>query len=357
MVWIKNDKYIFEKLKTILALILTPVAIYCAIKYSKECSNGILQGIVFCVTVLVPSLFVFMVIASYISNSKVSNVINRIFEKPTQKLLKLPKECASVMIMSLLGGYPIGAKCILSLYSNGCINKSQAKKMSLMAVSSGPGFVLNYIAQALLNNKQAGIILITSQIVAFFTVSLVVGQLIKTDDETVTANRATTSTSIVDAVNSGCTATINMCAMVILFSALNSLCQSLLSSSKILCDFIAILLEVTTACNIISSQYPLYVISFAVGFSGVCVHFQIFSILKDLQINKLLFFLIRILQGIIASFTTYILLILFPITTEVFSTVESTTPTIASSVLGSVALILTAICFINSISYAKLKRR
>lgn len=354
MIYLRNTEKIKHRVKNLLTLTLIILAIYCAIRYSEECSNGITSGLVFCVSVLVPSLFIFMILSSYISNIKAINYINKLLKKPTEKFFNLPKESAGVIIMSLLGGYPVGAKSCASLYESGSINIEQAKKLSMIAVCSGPGFILNYIGRALMHNNKAGTILLCSQYISFFVVAVIVGKLIKVKDETVEIKSHTKKFGIIDAVSSGCTATINMCAIVTAFSAVISVSDSIFSFSSPLSNAVCSTLEVTTACNRLINTQPLYVISFITGFGGLSVHCQIFSILKDIKINKPLFFFLRILQGIISAITTYILLILFPVTEEVFSTVTSTTPTVNSTVWGALALILTAVCFLNSI---KLKRR
>ena len=357
MVWIRNADKITAKVKTLFTLSLIMAAMYCAIYFSKECSQGVINGLSFCVTVLVPSLFVFMVIASYIANSKIAQVLGKILATPTQKLLGLPDVSATPLILSLIGGYPVGARCVAEMYSNKTISKAQAQKLSMMAVCAGPGFVINYISNALLNNKSAGIVLLLSQIMSFAIVAIICGRGIKADTTCPVKQVTDKNTGFVEAVHSGCVATVNMCAMVIVFSAIISICDRVFAHTPLLRDVITGLLEVTTACNRLSTKYPLYVTSFLTGFGGLSVHFQIFSALKDVGINKFLFFSIRILQGIIAGSITYIFLILFPATTEVFSTVENASGGIASSIWGCGALMLTAVCFLNSISYTKLKRR
>ena len=357
MIWIKNQENCKNKLKLLFKTALTVCVIICAVKFSPQCRDGIISGLSLCMTVLIPSLFVFMVIAQYVANNKVTFLFESLLYPVTTKLLKLPKESSAVILLSLIGGYPIGARCIATLYKSDLINEEQAKKLSLIAVSSGPGFVLNYIGSALLDNKQAGIILFASQIIAFLVVAVLIGRVYKIKDENTLVLKKHTTSSIVDAVESGTKATANMCAMVIAFSALISVFDYLLCDYPVLCDAVSCILEVTTACNRISHKYPLYIISFAVGFSGLCVHFQIFSSLKGIRVNRFVFFLCRIIQGITASVATYILLIIFPLTDEVFSTVEIVKHSTSAPLWGCCALILTAVCFLNSLSKTKLKRR
>ncbi len=357
MIWIRNCEKIKAILKTTVSIALTLFSIYCAIHYSKECSDGVKLGLTLCLSVLVPSLFVFLVLSSLLVHSRLAFLLNKLLQKAVYFLLGLPKESAWVLIMSVLGGYPVGAKCISTLYKNKSISKSQAQKLSVIAVCSGPGFVINYVGCALLGNKASGQILFCSQLVGFFAVAFIFGRLIKVKDENVSDVKISTSTDIVSAIKGGCSATLNMCAMVVAFSAFLNILGAILRKTPMIYNALVLFFEVTLACNELSFAYPLYVISFAIGFGGICVHFQIFSILKDIKINKALFFFARIIQGITCFASTYILLILFPNACKVFSTVKEAVPSISSTQTGAVFLVLTAVCFLNSLNFTKYKRR
>lgn len=357
MMWFKNEEKLKNYINNLSALCISVVAIFCALKYSKACSNGVIAGLSLCVTTLVPSLFIFMVIAQYISGSNTIAVISKPFEKIVSKTLNLPKESVSVMLLSLIGGYPIGARCLSALYESGELSQEQAKKLSLIAVSSGPGFVINFVGSALLQNKSAGVILLVSQIMAFFVVAIFVGRFVKVNDENVAVSISHQKTDIVTSVEKGCKGCINMCALVISFTALLYLCDEVFKNHSSLCKALSATLEVTTACTRLVGEYPLYIISAVIGFGGICVHTQVFSALNNIRINKVLFFLFRIIQGITAGTTTYILLILFPQSAQVFSSVESTKAGTGAPLAGSAMLILTAICFLNSISKSKISRR
>ncbi len=357
MIWIKNYNNIKEKAKYIFGAVISCLFIFILLTYSKECSNGILSGLSFCVSVLIPSLFLFFVLSSYLSNSKVLSILSCALKTPCKKILKLPEICSNAILLSLIGGYPIGAKSALSLYQSGNISKEQAQKLCLIAVCSGPSFVINFIGVALLNNKTAGVIILISQFISYIVTAVLNGIFIKTDDNHNCVDTEKSRPNLVEAVESSVKASINMCSMVILFSGVIAVCDKVFECYPTLCDVIAMTLEVTTALNRVSLNYPLPVTSFVTGFASLCVHFQIFSIAKELRLNKALFFLIRILQGIIASITTYILLILFPCPTSVFSSVNNATPSFSTTLVGTLTLILTAVCFLNSLSNTKISRR
>ena len=357
----KKQKEFSSKSKNLFCVLATALCVYCAIHFAKECNTGIIRGLTFCITVLIPSLFVFLVLASYISNSTVALMLAKPFSFVTQRILRLPKISSVALILSLIGGYPVGARSVYSLYKSGSISKTQAQKLSLIAISSGPGFVINYVGVGLLGNKKAGVILLVSQIVSFIFVAIIVGRFVKADTQT-TKNSSffierKNGGSLVEAVESGCNATINMCAMVIIFSAIIAITDTVFYKYPVLCDAITCVLEVTTACNRICTRYPLHIVSFCIGFSGLCVHFQIHSALKELKVSNSLFFLFRIIQGIISGCTTYILLILFPVASQTFSSVEKASGTFKAPLWGCVALMITAVCFLNSVSKVNLKRR
>ncbi len=358
MIKIINSQKIKEKAKAIMTFLIITAVFIGLFTYSKECKNGIVSGLVLCVSNLVPSLFLYMILASYISGSKLSLYIGAVLGRPVEKLLKLPKVSASAILLSLIGGYPVGAKCVAQSYKNNLLTKSQAKKLSLITVCSGTGFTLNFVGVCLYNSKKIGIILLVSQLLAYTITATFVCIFVKSDDieETKYFNN-TKQTDFTSAVFDGCVATLNMCAMVIVFSALVCVGEKIFHNTPIIKDILVLTLEVTTACSKLYTKYPLYLISFAMGFSGLCIHFQIFSILKDVGINKFLFFSFRIIQGICSACLTYTLLIFFPVTTDVFSSVASSTPQFSTSIAGGMALILTSVCFLNSISISNLKRR
>ena len=358
MIKILNIKNIKEKLSVCFTLLCTGGAFFFIFLYPDECKNGISNGLVLCVKTLVPSLFMYMILASYISGSKVGIYMGAVFSYPVEKFLKLPRISASIILLSIIGGYPIGAKCIASAFENKLLTKPQARKLALFSVCSGPGFVLSFVGVSLYQNKKIGFILLISQLLSFFINAFIVALSIKAEDEYVLKNKNNISScDFSKAVQQGCVATLNMCSMVIVFSSIINVFEKLLSHHAIIKDMLTLFLEVTTACSKLYTDYPLYVISFAIGFSGICVHFQIFSILREIKINKTLFFVFRIIQGITSACLTYTLLIFFPVKEEVFSTVTHSTEQFSSTVAGGLMLIFTSVCFLNSLNFSNLKRR
>ena len=351
-------KVLFQKRKIIFTLLISVTAIFFAIHYSKECSNGIIKGLSFCIQVLLPSLFLYMVIASYIVRNGVADLICKPFGKLTGFLFKIPPVGLVPVTLSLIGGYPIGAKCINTMYEKNILTENQAEKCAYIAVAAGPGFLINYMGYALLNNKSAGNILLISQTTALIITGIIVSRIVKCDTCSNKATRSYGEKNIfVNSVKDGSTGALSMCAMVVVFSALIEITDSVIKNET-LKDIICAFLEITTGCNRMCGKYPLYVVAFFVGFSGLCVHFQIFAALKFVNIKKIKFIAFRFISGIIMLAITYILLKVMPQYAATFSTVQDYKNAATSTTIwGASALLICAVCFLSSVNFSENKRR
>ena len=330
---------------------LAAAGTYCAIRYSEECSRGISQGISFCIGVLIPSLFLFMVIAAFVVRSNLADVLTKPLKKFSQAVFRLPAVSLSAILLAMIGGYPIGGRCVGALYEQNLITLKQAQKTAYIAVAAGPGFVVNYIGIALLNSKKTGMILLAAQILAVILTGVIVGKTVPCEE--MQEQRQAVSHSgnlIIDAVSDASKGAFSMCAMVIVFCAAGEVAAAIFSPFPEAVKLTSGFLEVTTGVNQTTGYYPLWMTAFYIGFGGLSVHFQIFASLKNVAVKKYLFFLFRIIQGIIAGIFTYILVSIFPETQAVFSTAEVQSAGISGTVWGSAALILSSLVFLGSIS-------
>ena len=133
---------------------------------------------------------------------------------------------------------------------------------------------------------------------------------------------------------------------MLLFSAFGGICDALLPSASVRCLLMSAL-EVSSGVCALSEGYPFALAAFAVGFGGVCVHFQVFAALGKLDVSKPLFFLMRIIQGILTALFARIGLFLTAKEVAVFSTAEVSRPDFyGGSVLSGAALLTVAICFL-----------
>ena len=64
------------------------------------------------------------------------------------KFCKIPSNSGNILLVSLLGGYPVGAKIVSESYERGAINKIDAMRLIGFCNNAGPAFIFGVIGQA-----------------------------------------------------------------------------------------------------------------------------------------------------------------------------------------------------------------
>lgn len=337
--------------------------IVCLMVFSKQCSKGAKDGIEMCLSVLIPSLFPFMALSSFIVNSKIANNSGRISGFIMKTLFGLDASFAPVIFLSMIGGYPVGAKAISTL-SNSIEDKSQAQSAIYFAVCAGPGFLVNFVGVSIYQSREIGIILLLSQIISVILIGIVLNLVDKfsknksNNKNNINTYKAKYSnrkmdipSAIVVAASDASKGIITICAFVILFSAFCELLDTVMPEG-IFENILIVLCEVCSAVTTLSKNSPLEAVAFAIGFGGLCVHFQIFACLSELKIDKFKFFLIRIIQGALTAFLAHIMLVLKKIPIQTFSSGENHAFCFSnSSLIGGAVLIFVCICFLLSLKH------
>lgn len=310
--------------RSVPALLLTLIFICILMFFPSLCSDGVKTGIDCCMEMLIPSLFPFMVLSSFFMRSGASGLAGRIIGAPICAVSYLPRCCAAAILLSFTGGFPVGAKCISILYEQGSISRREAERMSLYCVCSGPAFLITAIGAMMLHNTAAGVILYASQLISGIVICAAAGIAARLKKESVSSEKQSNkqsgspSDSFVEAVADGTNAAIAMCALVLVFSVITSVLSgtgaadtvsAILHSagmpSYLSDSLLPIILEVSTGCQrVMSGGAPLWVFSAAVGFGGLCVHFQIFSFLAKVRISKLKYLLFRVINAVLSSVAT-----------------------------------------------------
>lgn len=338
--------------------------------FSEGASNGAGIGLKYCGELLIPSLFPFMVISSYIVNSGLSLKLSRAFSPFMKAVFCLPGSTAPTVIMSFIGGFPVGARGIAEMYKSGLISENQAKRMSLFCIGAGPAFLITAVGTVLLKNALLGVIVLISQIISGLTLGVISRFFYRDKESNISVSESKKFSSkgaFVKSCSDGASGIISLGALVILFQAfIGVMEQSGLSEiinrflyqlglgrfSEVLLPSI---LEVTGACSkIIENGLPIWFLSAAVGFGGICVYLQIWGILSEIDINKPLFILFRLLNSIISGAVTYIITLLYNPVNDVFSSFsEKPLPDMASHIAGSIALLMLSAVFLLSLSVKK----
>ena len=157
-----NSSLLIDFILTILIFAIIGIIISNPTKYT----TGTISGLKLFVFSVLPGLFPFMLLTKLITEIGFIFNISQKFDRFSNKVFGTPGISIYVFIMSIISGYPIGAKIIADLYQKGQITEQDAKKMSIFCTTSGPIFVIGSVGTIMFNSLKIGIILYLSHILS-----------------------------------------------------------------------------------------------------------------------------------------------------------------------------------------------
>lgn len=328
------------------------------IVYNKQSCQGIINGIKTCAYTLVPSLLPFMFFSNFVVICGLSERIEPLVNKLTGFLFYLPGCTAPTIILSLIGGYPVGANNAKKLYENNLITKEQFERMMCFCISSGPAFIINIVGQKILNSYNIGLYLFLVQIAIALTIGIILGIIARIKNKNtpfgnrkVKTKNINLSSAIIESCQTASENLIVMCVLIVLFFSVIEIFKyqtfTFFGHNRLALPFAISCAEITNFCtNFVTFRAPLWLMGWAVGYGGICAHMQVFSILNNTNLNfkKIEFF--RVINGIISAVFAYLVINALKIDAEVFSNLQN--PIIEMSYkdyINSAALILLCVCF------------
>ena len=120
-------------------IMLVAAALLVLILDSQTAASGAAEGIALCLRTVIPSLFPMMILASILTQSMFGQRIPLLGKIHTY--LGMPPGSEGYFIAGLLGGYPIGARCIGQAYRDGKLTKKDAEHMLGFCSNAGPAFI------------------------------------------------------------------------------------------------------------------------------------------------------------------------------------------------------------------------
>ena len=371
--YLKNIKI----LKNSLPLIIMIFILVGIISNISAASSGAHKGIIYCANTLIPSLFIFMIFTSFIVNSGVTQNLSKILNPVTKFLFYLPGCTAPIIILSLIGGYPVGARGAKSLYESKEINIEQLNRLMTFSVNAGPAFIIEIVGNILLKNYKLGFLIFIVQIILSISIGIISGIFTRQkkldfyfNENTDKNKKLNISDSLIKSCSDTSKSIIIMSALIVVFYTLIEILKSSILTKDVLSHFFASndsinnfrtifisILEMTSGCNeVIYKSAPTSIILFAVGFGGICAHLQIKSIFGEDNFDFIKFTVYRLINGILTVLFVPMVMNLFPYYSPTFlNTSQPPQISLSSTNLGSVLLVTLALYFVICVNYKSKK--
>lgn len=352
---IKKDTLLYSIL-SILVFIIIILLVLNPAQYSKSTLEG-LNLYVLCV---LPGLFPFMFFTKLLTSFGMVKKISTKLSPVTRVLFNTNGVSAYVFIMSILSGYPIGAKLISDLYVGGSINQTDAKKMVSFCTTSGPIFIIGTVGAIMFGSALIGLIIYLSHIISSVMCGIILSgkrikpsktklinlttnlqnkQNMRQNNSTSTANKSVSSTKTTmpdNILSSTMQNTVESILIVGAYITIFFLLADILTnigflntiSSVIdkLCALIGInpigtglssgILEVTRGCKVLSQNLNITSICAAcaiISFSGISIIMQSINFLSKCKIKARYFILVKCVHAILSVIVCIVLCKVFAV--------------------------------------------
>ena len=325
-----------RKITDMLIIAALGVALTALVIFPEQTVSAARDGLSLCANAIVPSLFPFFVLSFMIAETGAAQQLGRLLEPVMRPLFNVNGSCVAAFALGFVGGYPVGAKTVISLYENGSCSKVEAERLLSFCNNSGPAFIFGIVGAGVFSSGKIGLLLYLIHSVA----SILVGIIFRgwgtnrPQDERLNSYQSVKTVSFsqafTGAVKAAVSSSLNICGFVIFFTIFIKLLffSGLLSSvagiigavfapvgfdrvwaERLLTGIIELTSGVWTlrgATEQITGSVAMA--AFMLGWAGLSVHSQVLSFIGESRLSVKTYLLGKLLQGVISAALVFVVL-------------------------------------------------
>ena len=292
--------------------------------YANSCLNALSVWAFKVLPMLFPFFVFTRLIVSLVDTN--TNPLDKFFSN----VYNTPKGSFLIFFLSILSGYPMGAKLISTLVLDNKINNDDAKKLFSICSVSGPMFIIGTVGIGIFNNYKVGVIILICNIIA-----CLINGFLFSRDKTITHavySCKTKTTSLSDCVYDSLISILIVGAYIVLsFLFVDliknlTLLQNFISTicsvfpierlDNIVNAIISCIFEITRgaidiSASSLSLQAKTIITSSSIAFGGVSILLQSMSFLKCSNIDTKTFLKMKISQALICLLVSVPIVLIF----------------------------------------------
>ena len=355
-------KYVFGAAAILYAFFL--------VAFVKDVGEAVVNSIRSCLEVIIPSLYAFMVIAGFIVSTDLYAVLGKPFGIISRYVFRIPPEYFSIFLISSIGGYPVGAKLLSSMYKENKIDRDTAENMLSYCYLAGPAFICSIAGVRLFSSVKTGLIIFAS----VFGANIILGFFKSLDKKIPSKSKIDVKVDIsmerlIESVYSGAKGMMSICAIIVFFSSiiciLNKL-NILQNAARLISEFtylnysdslasVRAFIEISNISSLTAGNYRLVPVAAALlSFGGICVTIQTKGFVSGILSTKCFYFN-RIISSIISYFLCKLFIVIFNVN-SVYTVAPDISAYRQSSPIPSLFLLIMTILLLLNISMAKRKK-
>lgn len=285
------------------------------LKNSEIAIDSMRRGLKLCATTLIPSLFPFMVLSELMVSGGIDRILPRWMTIPLQKLFHLPPAGCCAVLLGLLCGFPIGARCAINAYESGRLTREEAQHVLLFSNNPSSAFLINAVGISLFGSRAFGVALYGVVIAVALLAGIFFARMRKKEEEAplteppLSPNPPLRGAKLfTHAITSATGGILLVCAYVVFFSSLCGALSLILNSFHLPTFFQASIFGILELTNGVSQAASLsdrllaaMLCAFAAGWSGLSVHCQVLSVCDGKGLSFRNYFLAKLLQGLLCA--------------------------------------------------------
>lgn len=315
--------------------------------FSKSNISAAKTGLDLFANSVIPSLFPFFVATELLSHTNIIKLLGSSFNRFMKPLFNVRGEGSFALIMGIISGYPVGAKIACNFRKNNICSKEECERLLSFTNNSGPLFIVGTVGITMFKSSTIGILLLLTHILAALTVG-VIFRFWKCsnrrkkrlhrgfDESTIYSNTSNVDLSnlggvLGESISNSISTLLTIGGFVVLFSVIISILQSShflnlfafafkafgipfnLGSSTLLG-----MLEITNGISCISTialkkiSINIIIIAFLLGFGGISVMLQVWSIVSKTDLSIKPYILGKLLHGLFSACYVFVFMHSFP---------------------------------------------
>lgn len=340
----QTPKYSLEKPSFLIIILLVLIGI---ISNPSLSLNSATQGLSTWFNILLPSLLPFLIISEILIELGFVDFIGNLLGPLMNPIFGVSGEGAFPLSMSIISGYPVGAKLTSRLREKKMITKAEGDRLITFTSTSGPSFMLGAVAVGMLNKPSIAPLILIPHYLSILFLGFVFSfykkgrenkfkqknrkliQDIKTSYNNFIYTKKSIGSLISNSVKESLDTIFLIGGLVIFYSVL----VEVLFSMRLIDNFISLLdsiipldkdlitavitglFEITIGCKSIALSnsnilIKILLINFIIGWSGFSIHSQVISFLNKTDLNSGLYIVSKFIHGILSSLFTYVLYLL-----------------------------------------------
>ena len=283
------------------------------IKNSGLAAEYVRSALSLCANTVIPSVFPCAVLSGIFIALGGGELIAKMCARPMKWLFGISGGGATVLFLGWFCGFPVGAAAGAALLKRGALSEDELAHLMLFSNIPSPAFVIGAVGNGMLESRHAGVWLYFILLAVSFATGVLIRRFAPRSFSEHGAQKPDSyAHGIASAIGSAASSMISLCASVVFFSVLTEVLLSVLggiSGVSFLSALIGGIFELSGGCAAaaeLCGKQALGLCAFILGWSGLCVHFQIISA-SGMSKKLPLYFTVKLLQGLACAALSLVL--------------------------------------------------